>query len=288
MTSQNIIGMDIGTGSVKIAMSGGVFSFPSLVARGRKIGVEESDEVVLVGDDAVRAADIRSMVLRTPVYRGEPASYEDYMMLIEHALKKAARLGRDALHGQTPRYSDLTVIAGIPHSAKNQARKIKDAVNKRFAPKFFGLMFQAKATLENEGISDGIVCHIGHGTTEIMAVSHGDISHAQTVSHGVGDIASAIAQSKVSYLDWDMFSGNMQGLAESRRMLAARISDSLEKVVFDNPEMPVICAGGGALVPKLVSEIKNERIRDIRIAENPVFSNALGMLKRGIRHADSD
>lgn len=106
-------------------------------------------------------------------------------------------------------------------------------------------MFQAKATLDHEGISNGIVCHIGHGTTEIMAVAHGNIAHAQTIPHGVGDISNAITQSKTGYLNWDIFSKNTPEMTQQRKVLAAHISDVLEKTVIDYPNMPIICAGGG-------------------------------------------
>ncbi len=46
------------------------------------------------------------------------------------------------------------------HSAKEYSGRIKDAVNETFAPKFFGVMYQAKATLDHEGLDDGIICHI--------------------------------------------------------------------------------------------------------------------------------
>ena len=77
-----------------------------------------------------------------------------------------------------------------------------------------------------------------------------------------------------------LFSKNTPQLDEARKILAANISDSLEKVVIDYPGIPVVCAGGGALIPKLISDIKNDTIQHIRIANNPVFSNSLGMLKK--------
>jgi len=283
--NQNIIGLDIGTGSVKVATFQGTFQFPSIIARGRNMELE-SKEVVLVGEMAVKAESIKSMVLRTPVYRGAPTSIGDYLELIKHALDKAMRYQRDALHkGRPQRYEDLVIIAGIPYNAKNQSKKIKDAVIARFAPKFFGLMFQAKATLDNEGIADGIVCHIGHGTTEIMAVSYGAIAHGQTILHGVGDITNIITHCKTDYLNPEIFSRNTAQLAEQRKILAAHISDALEKFVIDYPGIPVICAGGGALIPRLLSDIKNDIITNIRIAKDPVFSNALGMLKKAAKYA---
>jgi len=282
--NQNIIGLDIGTGSVKVATFQGTFAFPSIIARGKNMELE-SKEIILVGEMAVKAESIKSMVLKTPVYRGAPTSIDDYLELIKHALHKAMDSQKDALHNGPQRYEDLIIVAGIPYSAKSYTQKIKDAVNDRFAPKFFGLMFQAKATLDNENMDNGIVCHIGHGTTEIMAVSHGNIAHGQTILHGVGDITNAMTGSKTNYLNWKMFSKNNTQLAEQRKILAAHISDALEKVIIDYPGIPVICAGGGALIPRLVSDIKNDIITNVNIAKDPVFSNALGMLKKAAKHA---
>ena len=188
----------------------------------------------------------------------------------------------DAMHAEPPRHADCTIVAGIPYSAKQHATRIKDAVNGRFSPAFFGLMYQARATLDCENMSDGIVCHIGHGTTEIMAVAHGNIAHAQTVLHGVGDIVQTISASKTAYLDHDIFSKNNTQMAEPRRVLAAHISDALEKVVIDHPHLDVVCAGGGALIPRLVPEIKNDIITRIRTAGDPIYSNALGMLRKAM------
>jgi|APSaa5957512535_1039671.scaffolds.fasta_scaffold03954_12 actin-like ATPase involved in cell morphogenesis len=276
--NENIIGIDIGTGSVKVATIHGTFAFPSIIARGKNMEIE-SKEIVLVGEQAVKQEQVKSMVLKTPIYRGAPTSIEDYLELIRHALDKAME-SQDALYKGAQRYSDHTIVAGIPYSAKRYSQKIKDAVNDTFAPKFFGLMFQAKATLDNEGLDDGIICHIGQGTTEIMVVSHGNIAHAQTILHGVGDITNVITTSKTDYLNFEIFSKNSPELIEQRRILAAHISDSLEKVVIDYPQLQIICAGGGSLVPKLIQSIKNDTITHIRIAKDPVFSNALGMLQK--------
>lgn len=276
--NENMIGLDIGTGSVKVATVHGVFAFPSIVARGKSMEIEAKD-ITLVGEEAVKAEQVKSMVLKTPVYRGAPTSIDDYLELIKHALDKAMAPQKYALY-KSQKYSDLVIVAGIPYNAKEYTSKIKDAVIKKFAPKFFGLMYQAKATLDNEDMDNGIICHIGHGTTEIMAISHGMISHAQTINHGVGDITSTITSSKTNYLDKKIFSKNTIQLTEQRKILAAHISDVLEKVIIDYPAIPVICAGGGALVPKLIGEIKNDIINNVRIAKNPVYSNALGMLRK--------
>ena len=273
-----IIGLDIGTGSVKVATVHGTFAFPSIIARGKSMELE-SKKIVLVGEDAVKAEQVRSMVLKTPVYRGAPTSIEDYLELIKHALDKVIEPEKHALY-KSQKYSDLVIVAGIPYNAKEHSQKIKDSIIEKFAPKFFGLMYQAKATLDNEGMTNGIICHIGHGTTEIMVILHGNIAHAQTINHGVGDITNVITSSKADYLNEKIFSKNTAQLAEQRKILAAHISDVLEKVIIDYPQIPVICAGGGALVPKLIGEIKNDIITHVRIARDPVYSNALGMLKK--------
>lgn len=282
--NQNCIGLDIGTGSVKVATTHGTFAFPSIIARGKSLDIE-SKEIVFVGEQAVRLESVKSVVLKTPVYRGAPTSISDYMELIKHALDRVISPQKDAVHENHPQnYSDCIIVAGIPYNAKEYVESIRKAVSERFAPKFFGFMFQAKATLDHEGMDNGIVCHIGHGTTEIMAVVNGNIAYGQTILHGVGDIASSITSLKSGYTDANLFAKNTPQLAESRRMLATNIADSLEKIAIDYSDLPIVCAGGGALIPKLVSEIKNDTITDIKVAENPVFSNALGMLAKAESH----
>lgn len=150
--NENLIGLDIGTGSVKVATPHETFQFPSIIARGKNMEIE-SKEMTLVGEMAVRAESIKSMVLKTPVYRGAPTSIDDYLELIKHALDTViSNSQRDPLHKGPQKYSDLVIVAGIPYNAKSQSQKIKNAVIEKFAPKFFGLMFQAKATLDNECI----------------------------------------------------------------------------------------------------------------------------------------
>ena len=278
--NQNCIGLDIGTGSVKVATVHDTFAFPSIIARGKSMDLG-SKEIILVGEQAAKQEYVKSMVLKTPVYRGAPTSISDYMELVKHALDKViSSYKKDAIYDGPQNYLECSIVAGIPYNANEHVQKIKNAVNEMFAPKFFGVMFQAKATLDYEKMADGIVCHIGHGTTEIMVVTHNSISYGQTILHGVGDITNAITQSKVQYMNPEIFSKNTLQFAEARKRLAANISDSLEKAVIDYPGIPIVCAGGGALIPKLVSEIKNDVIQNIRISQDPVFSNALGMLKK--------
>ncbi len=99
---------------------------------------------------------------------------------------------------------------------------------------------------------------LSHGTTEIMTVSGGNIAHAQTIPHGVGDITNIITSSKTYYLNPEIFSKNTPELAEQRSILAAHISDGLEKVVIDYQQIPVICAGGGSLIPKLIANTSSD------------------------------
>ena len=284
--NKNAIGLDVGTGSVKVATVDGMFQFPSVVARGKDMELE-STERVLVGDDAVRQESVKSMVLRTPVYRGRPASsMDDYLELVGHALDVILTAKKGCVHTGPKLRSDCVIVAGIPYDAADQKDRITDAVTQRFTPKFFGLMYQAKATLDNEGLDCGIVCHIGHGTTEIILVSNGLTADGQTIPRGVGDITKVISPgSKTDYLNPSLFVKNTVVLAQQRSILASHIADALEKVVMDNPGIPVVCAGGGALIPRLVSEIKNDVITNVIVATNPVFSNALGMLKKASRHA---
>ena len=196
--NENIIGLDIGTGSVKVATAHGLFSFPSIVARGKDMSFDAKNRV-LVGKKAVEVELVKSMVLKTPVYRGIPTSIDDYMELIKHALNKAIDMQKDAL-SKPYDYSKCVVIAGLPYNAEEYSVKIKKKVREEIAPQFFGIMYQAKATLDNEKLKDGIICHIGHGTTEIMVVSNGHVAEGKTILHGVCDITNAITPLKTDYL----------------------------------------------------------------------------------------
>lgn len=56
--NENIIGLDVGTGSVKVATIQGTFQFPSIIARGKNMELE-SKGMVLVGEDAVKAEQVK-------------------------------------------------------------------------------------------------------------------------------------------------------------------------------------------------------------------------------------
>ncbi len=275
------VGLDIGTGSVKVATRRHRFKFPSVVARGRAISVDGSEpESVFVGEQAMRQEHVRSMLLKTPVYRGVPTAMDDYIELVRHALDLVIRADRNTVWHGPSGYSEMAIVAGIPYNSRDRVEAIKKAVQAEFAPHRFGVMFQARATLENEGMRDGIVCHIGHGTTEMMAVIGGNTAYGETVPHGVGDVVMAVTGSRTGYTDHSVFASGSQLLAENRRILAGHIADSLEKIVIDYPGLDVVFAGGGALVPKLVGEIRVRTSGTVRTADEPVFSNALGMLKK--------
>ncbi len=276
----NTVGLDIGTGTVKVATSTQQFKFPSVIARGHKLDLNQSSEVYAVGDAAVKLEPIRSIVLKTPVYRGAPTSMRDYLALIQHALDRVLKAHTEPIYNAPKSYEDLIIVAGIPYVARHKSKQIKAAVVERFKPKFFGMMYQARATLIHENIQNGIVCHIGHGTTEIMVVIGDDIAYGQTIMNGVGDITDAISTSMVEYLDSTVFQRRDNELAQYRKVLAGTISNALEKVVLNYSNLPVICAGGGALIPKLISEIRNDTISNLQVAKEPVFANALGMLRQ--------
>ena len=274
------VGLDIGTGTVKVATSTQQFKFPSIVAKGHRMDLNQNTEVSAVGAAAVKLEPIRSMILKTPVYRGAPTSMNDYLALIQYAFDRVLEIYTEPIHNAPKRYEDLVIVSGIPYVARHKAKQIKSAVMERFKPKFFGMMYQARATLIHEKIKDGIVCHIGHGTTEIMAVIGDDIAYGQTIMHGVGDITEVISTSMTDYLDNSMFQRRDAEMAQYRKVLAGTISNSLEKVVLNYSNLPIICAGGGALIPKLITEIKSDIISNVMVAKEPVFSNSLGMLEQ--------
>lgn len=278
MLNENIMGLDIGTGFVKVATKTRRIRFPSIIATGKHLDLESSGVSTHVGYDAIPFDGVKSMILKTPMYRGIPVVMDDYIKLIRHSINYVIPDPKGLLSRNSNKYHSMIIVAGIPYAAKEHAEKIKNAVAESISPKSFNLIFQAQGTLLHEGLNNGIICHIGHGTTELMVITNNKIAYGKTIKHGVGDITSVICDSKTSYVDKQLYTKNTPELIECRGLLACSISDVLEKTVIDYPGIPVICAGGGALVPKLVNEIKNDTITNIRIAKEPIFGNALGML----------
>lgn len=288
--SENIIGLDIGTGFVKVVTKNKTFRFPSILAVGTQLELESSDkkkkkkDMVLVGDEAVAFDKTKSMTIKRPVYRGAPAKdMKDYMVLIKYAIDQVIETDSNdlqAIKSECYYYSDAIIVAGLPYNARKHATKIKSMVIDQLKPKSFDLIFQAHGTLIHEGLSDGIVCHIGHGTTEILVVINNKVAHGMTLLHGVGDISSALSDSKVSYVNKELYNQNNPELTDHRKRLAISIADDLQKVVIDFPGIPVILAGGGALIPKLGDEIKKEIDSEIRIAKEPIYGNAHGMFAK--------
>jgi len=279
------MGLDIGTGFVKVATKTRKIRFPSLIAAGKHLDLE-SDGIpsTHVGYDAIPFDKVKSMIIKTPMYRGVPVVMSDYIKLIKHSIDYIISDPKGLLPKNSNRYDSMVIVAGIPYNAKEHAGKIKKAVIESINPKSFNLIFQAQGTLLHERLSDGIICHIGHGTTELMVITHNKVAYGKTIRHGVGDISSAIHDSKTSYIENELFQKKSPELTEHRGLLADSISDVLEKTIIDYPGIPVICAGGGALIPKLLDEIKNDIITNIRIAKEPIFGNALGMLLKAEKY----
>ena len=275
------VGIDVGTGTVKVAVGEQRFRFPSIVAHGFLSDWSEDTQIHEVGDAALSLANIRSISLKQPVHRGTPTNITDYLDLFKHALKETYKYKGDMLirYPQNPQECDI--VAGLPNISKDMAKDITKKVNRYIKPRNFRLISQSAGTLMNENRKTGIVCHIGHGTTEILVMINERIARAKTVTFGVGDMLEGLSASNdiASITKHDIFRSKDKVLAQQKTLLANNIQNILEKIVLEYRDIPLIFAGGGSLIPGLLDEIKSDIISNYITSVEPIYGNALGMLK---------
>ena len=290
------VGIDVGTGTTKVCIGMEKFMFPSVIATGFRYEFDQDSKVYEIGETALKLAAVRTIAIKQPVHRGEPTSIDDYCALINHALERCCKLHKNNDHQVLPGITDLSnsycdnihdliVVAGLPQAGHGHAKKIIQTIKRTVKPKIVKMISQSAGTLFYQNATNGIVCHIGHGTTEIMVMVNGVVATAYTISSGVSDISRHLKGGPTNYTDYSLFSSDTKDIIKYRRVLADRIQNELEKIVLEytnsttQQRLPLYFAGGGSQVPGLLDDISNDIISNYHVPDDPIYSNALGMLK---------
>ena len=166
------VGLDVGSGFVKVSALGRQVMFPSLYSCTYAPGAGDDDVVsragekgapkaVLrdaVGDDAVVMAAGRFATLIRPVKHGVPHDGRGYSRLAAEALRAADIKDPE----------NAVICAGVPYDARDDRERIRRLIVAAVQPAYCLVLPQAYGTLKACGRRTGTIVNIGHGTTEIM------------------------------------------------------------------------------------------------------------------------
>ena len=265
------IGLDVGTGFTKSAAGGKTFLFPSLYTAmysDRKSIDDLSGRerlVETVGFDALKTArGVKASMVR-PVQHGMPFNTRGFRALVKNSLTIA---------GINDSIAETTICVGITYDAKEK-RKDLEKIVRSFKPKSCIIVPQAYGTLVYAGKKTGTVVNIGHGTTEIISITPGNID-GKSVKMGGDYVMSQLSSGKGDYVNFGkLFSKYPEKTANLVRLLVDGIVDELSRVLGSG-DNDIILAGGGSLIPGVREEIKKIG-RNVIFPDDPVFSNAIGL-----------
>lgn len=273
------VGLDIGTGFVKVSSGGKTTIFPSLIGRvisdGRKSGEISGKKKTLVehaGNRALSVASHRHGIVTRPVSHGLPIDDSGFGSLAREAMRRL---------GVEPERS--VIVLGIPHvpngdektetaNANRVTRIIKSSLN----PYKIQIIPQAFGTLKSCKLGSGTIINIGHGTTEIISVTKDGYPDGFSIDKASGFVTSQLGtgRRREDYVNYKkLFEGNPGDTARLVRLLALHIADDVARI---RTVEPLVLAGGGSQIPGMKEEFEKILKRDIVIPENPVYANAIG------------
>ena len=116
---------------------------------------------------------------------------------------------------------------------------------------------------------------IGHGTTEYLVVDDRKPSHGRTDVKAANYLIAEIDQTGAGYVKTDIFKSNE--VREALPLLVEYIDNNCKKLQLRaTKNYELLFSGGSVLIPGL-KEAMEKRGMQFKIAEEPVFSNAIGM-----------
>ena len=280
------VGLDIGTGWVKVSALGRRATFPSLYSCTYAAGAGEDDlgdagesarpKAVLrdaVGEDATAMASGRSAILIRPVKHGVPHDGRGYSKLAAASLRE---VGID-----DP--GRAVICAGVPYDARGDRKRIRKLVVAAVKPAYCVVIPQASGTLKACGLKAGTVVNIGHGTTEIMRYGPEGI-YGVSIQKASEFVLQQLAQ-RQGLTGRDAYTEYDKVLAEDPKM-TARLVDLLAVHIADEVQQfgvpaggEIILSGGGSRMPGMVEALSRAIGGGIgvRMVDEPSYSNAIGL-----------
>ncbi|MGB9003110.1 MAG: hypothetical protein WCC52_04825 [Nitrosotalea sp.] len=269
MACQNhddIIAIDAGTGFVKCVSAHMRVSFPSIYGTRRLTRWEDPKErtVEAVGYEAVKMSVYPDTVLVRAVLEGKIAEEKAFVAIARETIRK---LGCERDLGS------LLVVMGLPYGAAQQKQYLEKLVERNLKPRQVLVIPQSIGTLLSEDARTGIVLSIGQGTTELVLFEDlkpvAGVSIPQACDYLYEDLA---------YLEHEKNTADKKRVDALTTILANKIAVFKTKL---NREYDVYVSGGGALVDGLCVSLQTKVHDSLRIAKDPLYSNAVGLYKLG-------
>ena len=284
------VGLDVGTGWVKVSALGRTAMFPSLYSCTYAMGAGDEDVIkgagekgrpkaVLrdaVGEAATAMAAGRSAILIRPVKHGVPHDGRGYSRLAAEAMR--------AVGIDDP--GRAVICAGVPYDARADRERIRKLVAAAVRPADCMVLPQAYGTLKACGLKAGTVVNIGHGTTEIMRVGPEGM-YGVSIQKASEFVLQQLAQrsgwtGRDSYTEYDkVLAGDPKMTARLVELLAVHIADEVQHfdvgTTGDAPE--IILSGGGSRMPGMAEALSKALggAIAVRMIDEPSYSNAIGL-----------
>ena len=270
------IGLDIGTGYVKISGNGRKRKFPSLYScmysdgRGdiedQKAPARKRSLVESTGMEALAMGSARHGVMIRPVKHGVPHNDAGFAALAREAIR--------AIGISDP--SQAVIAAGVTYDAQDKVPQISRIITRTLSPGGLRIIPQAYGTLMFCRTKRGTVVNIGHGTTEIITIRDG-MHEGTSIPKAVSFVTDQLDKGRGSYVDYKSLLARDEAMtARLVRLLAAHIADELSRVGTWS-EDGIILAGGGALLPGMRESLEDILGTSITVPDDPVYSNAVGL-----------
>ena len=261
------IGLDVGTGSVKVVSDSNSLNFPSIYAYRSSTSWEKTVGVIkTVGETAVEMKGHPDAVIIRPVGEGKPIHHEGFGELVKFAVES---ISKDAS------FSKLIIVIGLPYLAdKKQRSQLSELVTKITGAYRVVVLPQVIGTLRHMKMSDGIVVSIGQGTTEIVVFENEKPIHGTSIPQATDFLTQSFGE--FAHLDHSIF------LKKEVRDKVDKLADIISNRItllqgqLDRP-FPLILSGGAVHIPGMVKSLKKKINADIVIPDDPVMSNANGL-----------
>ena len=289
------VGLDIGTGWVKVAALGRREMFPSLYSCTYAPGAGDADvlksadekgrpKAILrdaVGEAAATMASGRFATLIRPVKHGVPHDGRGYSRLAVEALR---RVGID-----DP--GRAVICAGVPYDSRGDRDRIGKLIVAAAKPAYCMVLPQAYGTLKACGLAAATIVNIGHGTTEIMRVGQEGL-YAVSIQKASEFVLGQLVQ-RQGRTGRDAYTDHEKVLADDPKMtaklvdlLAVHIADEVQQFGGGGggggggaADAGIVLSGGGSRMPgmdKALTKALGGGI-GVRAVDEPSYSNAIGL-----------
>lgn len=283
------VGLDIGTGWVKVSALGRRAMFPSLYSCTYVPGAGDADmlkdadekgkpKAVLrdaVGEDAAAMASGRFATLIRPVKHGVPHDGRGYSRLAVEALSKV----------DVDDPGRAVICAGVPYDARGDRARIRKLIMAAARPAYCVVVPQAYGTLKACGLKSGTVVNIGHGTTEIMRVGQEGV-YGASIQKASEFVLQQLAQrqgrtGRDAYTDYEnVLADDPRMTAKLVDLLAVHVADEVQQFgASGSGSAGIILSGGGSRMPGMGEALVKALggAADVRTVDEPSYSNAIGL-----------